>query len=302
MKRSKITGIVGTVVLHVFVLVLLFLLKLTLPEKQEEGGVPVMLGNTELAQGEADPYTMTEVDVLPQPETVQPEVVQPEVVEPEPVPQVEQPMITQKEESSIKVKEEKPKADKPKKDKPKKEKPKKDKPKKEVTPAKKPEQPVVEKPKPKEKTEAEKRAEAEKAAAQAAANKIAGAFGKGSHMGSKGNAPKGSGIEGRTDGNSNSGGMHGAGGYGTFDLNGRSLGSGGLPVPVYNVQDEGRVVVTIVVNPAGKVINTSINKRTNTVNPALRKAAEDAARKARFNAVDGVNNQSGTITYYFKLK
>ena len=94
----------------------------------------------------------------------------------------------------------------------------------------------------------------------------------------------------------------GTGGFGTFDLNGRSLGPGGLPKPVYNVQDEGRVVVTIVVNPAGQVISTSINKRTNTVNPALRKAAEEAARKARFNTVSGVNNQSGTITYYFKLK
>lgn len=92
------------------------------------------------------------------------------------------------------------------------------------------------------------------------------------------------------------------GGYGTFDLNGRSLGQGGLPVPVYNVQEEGRVVVTIVVNPSGQVISTSINKRTNTVNPVLRKAAEDAARKARFNAVDGVDNQSGTITYYFRLR
>ena len=71
---------------------------------------------------------------------------------------------------------------------------------------------------------------------------------------------------------------------------------------VYNVQDEGRVVVTIVVNPEGAVIRTSINKRTNTVNPALRRAALEAAQKARFNAVDGVDNQSGTITYYFKLK
>ncbi|MGL5273623.1 MAG: energy transducer TonB, partial [Phocaeicola sp.] len=47
---------------------------------------------------------------------------------------------------------------------------------------------------------------------------------------------------------------------------------------------------------------TSINKRTNTSTEALRKAAEDAARKARFNQVEGVNNQTGTITYYFRLK
>ena len=302
MKRSKVTGIVGTVVLHVLVLALLFLFKLTLPEKQEEGGVPVMLGDTELAKGDSDPYTLTEVDVLPQPETVQPETAQPEVAEPEPAPEVKQPMITQKDEPSIKVKEEKPKVVKPKVEKPKKEKPKKDKPKKETPAQKKPAPKVGEKPKPKEKTEAEKRAEAERAAAQAAANKIAGAFGKGSHMGSKGTGQKGSGIEGRTDGNSSNGGKQGAGGYGTFDLNGRSLGPGGLPKPVYNVQEEGRVVVTIIVNPAGRVVSTSIDKRTNTVNPALRKAAEEAARKARFNTVDGVNNQRGTITYYFKLK
>lgn len=156
--------------------------------------------------------------------------------------------------------------------------------------------------KPKEKTEAELRAEAEKAAAEAAASKIAGAFGKGAQMGSKGTSSSGSGVQGAMHGNSSTGGTTGAGGYGTFDLNGRSLGEGGLPKPVYNVQDEGRVVVTIVVNPAGQVISTSINKRTNTVNPALRKAAEEAARKARFNAVDGVDNQSGTITYYFRLK
>lgn len=279
MKKSKITGFVGTLAVHVLVVVLLLLLNLDIPEKQEEGGVPVMMGNTDLAQGDADPYMMTEVDVMPQP--------QPDVQSlPEQQTEVEQPMITQQDEPSLTVKEEIPKekrAETQKKDTPKKNSEEKTE--------------VV-----REKTEAEKRAEAEKAAAQAAASKIAGAFGKGAQMGSKGTATSGSGVQGRTDGNNSTGGMSGIGGYGTFDLNGRSLGQGGLPVPVYNVQEEGRVVVTIVVNPAGQVISTSINKRTNTVNPALRKAAEDAARKARFNAVDGPDNQSGTITYYFRLR
>ena len=45
----------------------------------------------------------------------------------------------------------------------------------------------------------------------------------------------------------------GVGGYGTFNLGGRSIGEGGLPRPVYNVQEEGRVVVSITVNPAGHV-------------------------------------------------
>lgn len=280
MKKSKVTGIIGTVVLHILVILLLFFCSLTRPEKQEEGGVPVMLGNTETAQGDADPFTLTEVDVLPQPETSVPE---PETT---PEPEVKQPMITQDDEPSIQVKKEKPKEEKPK---------------KEVTPAKKSEtKPVVTKPK--EKTEAEKRAEAERAAAQAAASKIAGAFGKGSKMGSKGTAGSGEGIQGSSGGNGSTGKTSGIGGPGEFNLNGRSLGPGGLPVPVYNVQDEGRVVVEIEVNPGGKVVRTKIDKRTNTMNPALRRAAEEAARRARFNAVDGVNNQSGTITYYFKLK
>lgn len=262
--------------LHVLVLLLLFLLKLTVPAEQEEGGVPVMLGNTELAAGDADPYTMTEVDVMP---SEAPSSAPEAAAEPE----VEQPMITQQDEPSLQVKKEKPKTET------KKEQPKK-------TPVKTETQKVN---KPKEKTEAEKRAEAEKAAAQAAANAIAGAFGKGSQMGSKGNAA-GTGLQGSPTGNSSTGKMSGVGGRSAFD--GRTVRGGQLPMPVYNGQDEGRVVVTIVVDPAGKVISTSINKRTNTVNPALRRAAEEAARKARFNAVDGVNNQSGTITYYFKLK
>ena len=149
---------------------------------------------------------------------------------------------------------------------------------------------------------AHERAETERAGAGARGKQIGGAFGKGSKMGSKGNAASGSGFQGSPTGSSATGKTSGTGGYGTFDLNGRSLGPGGLPVPVYNVQDEGRVVVTIVVDPSGRVISTSINKRTNTVTPALRRAAEEAARRARVNEVDGVNNQSGTITHHFMLK
>lgn len=291
MKKNKITGLVGTIVLHAIILALLFLIAISKPKAQEEGGVPVMLGNMEVAQGNADPYTLTDVDILDEPQLPT------EMSVPEPVPQVpsEADMITQEDEPTIAV-------------------PKKETPKPEVKTEKvKKETPKKEPVMPKEKTEAEKRAEAERlaaekkaaeerAAAEAAAKRIAGAFGKGTQMGNKGTGTTGQGIQGSPTGNAAEGKSSGVGGYGTFDLNGRSLGPGGLPMPVYNVQEEGRVVVTITVNPAGQVIQTSINKRTNTANAALRKAAEDAARKARFNVVDGVNNQSGTITYYFKLK
>ena len=60
--------------------------------------------------------------------------------------------------------------------------------------------------------------------------------------------------------------------------------------------------ITIEVNPEGEVVSTRINLRTKTTNPHLRKAAEDAAKRARFNKVDGVNNVQGTITYFFKLR
>lgn len=303
MKKNKITGLIGTAVLHILLLILLLVIAIRRPQAQEEGGVPVMLGNTELSQGDADPYTLTDVDIMNEPEAPAPDA-----TESEPVPPIDtkEEVITQVEEKTVVV----PKKDTPKKEIPKKKVPKKETPKK-VTP--KQDVPKKETVKPKEKTDAEKRAEAEKAAAEkkataertaaeAAAKKIAGAFGKGTQMGNRGTGTTGSGLEGSPTGNSSEGKSSGVGGYGTFDLNGRSLGSGGLPMPVYNVQDEGRVVVTITVNSAGQVISTNINKRTNTVNASLRKAAEEAARKARFNQVNGVNNQTGTITYYFKLK
>lgn len=267
MKRDKrqLTGIIGTVIVHAVFLILLFMIYVHKPKNQEEGGVPIMLGNTDLSQGMYDPATMTEVDI--QQETA--------TTEESPTEVAEQEIITQINEQTVTVPSKKEKIEKPQ---------------------------IKEQPKPKKKTEAEKRAEAEKAAAELAAKRISGAFGKGSKMENKGTKTSENGVEGSTEGNSSTGKTAGVGGYGTFDLSGRSLGEGGLPRPVYNVQDEGRVVVTITVNPSGKVISTSINKRTNTVNPSLRKAAEDAARKARFNSVGGVNNQTGTITYYFKLK
>lgn len=283
MKNNKLQGIVGTVLLHGIILLILCLVFLSGTDKEDESGVLVMLGNVDLSQGDADPYTLTEVErmeELPLEEAV-PETSDTEVSEEEVITQQEEETIAVKPETSANKKEEKKE--------PVKEQPKKEPVKKET-------------PKPVEKTEAEKKAEAERAAAETAAKRIAGAFGKGTSMGSKGDANTGTGLQGTPTGNAADGKMTGTGGYGTFDLNGRSLGEGGLPRPVYNVQEEGRVVITITVNPAGQVIGTSINKRTNTVNAALRKAAEDAAKKARFNRVEGVNNQTGTITYYFKLR
>lgn len=166
-----------------------------------------------------------------------------------------------------------------------------------------PDEPTVDMPTAEE-LEAQKRAEAERQAAERAAQQMASAFGKGFEMGSKGEATEQpeEGTQGTETGVAEAEKAVGIGVQGTFDLNGRSLSGEGLPRPINTVQAEGRVVVTITVNPAGEVIATSINLRTNPPDPQLRKAAEDAARRAKFNATDGVDNQTGTITYYFKLR
>ena len=272
-KKGKYAGMVGALLVHVAIIALLILVGFAMPRPSEEDGIPVMLGEVPDALGDADP-SLVKVDVMP-------EEVASDVQEP-----TEQDIITQEDEETVVLK---PKTEPKKKQEVKK------------PEIKKPEKTAAEKAEEARKL-AEAKAEKERREAEEAARKrVSGAFGKGAQMGSKGNT-EGQGIQGSPTGNAPTGATSGTGGYGTFNLGGRSIGEGGLPRPVYNVQDEGRVVVSITVNPAGQVIATSINRQTNTVNPALRKAAEDAAKKARFNAVSGLNNQTGTITYYFNLK
>ena len=286
-KKGEYIGALGALLVHVAVIALLILVSFTVPQPDEDaGGVPVMMGNVESARGFDDP-SLVDVDVLDE-DAAAPAETAPELPS-------EQDLLTQTEEETVTLK---PKTEEPKKEtvKP-----------KEVAKPKEP----VKKP---EKTEAEKAAEAKrlaeekaererKAAEEAARKRVSGAFGKGAQMeGNKGISAGGTGTEDSKEGNFSTGAKTGTGGYGTFDLGGRSLGTGSLPKPAYNVQEEGRVVVNITVNPAGQVISTGINPQTNTVSSALRKAAEDAAKKARFNTVDGVTNQTGTITYYFNLR
>ncbi|WP_307997396.1 TonB family protein [uncultured Bacteroides sp.] len=286
-KKGEYIGALGALLVHVAVIALLILVSFTVPQPDEDaGGVPVMMGNVESARGFDDP-SLVDVDVLDE-DAAAPAETASELPS-------EQDLLTQTEEETVTLK---PKTEEPKKE--------------TVNPKEvaKPKEPV----KKPEKTEAEKAAEAKrlaeekeererKAAEEAARKKVSGAFGKGAQMeGNKGTSAGGTGTEGSKEGNSSTGAKTGTGGYGTFDLGGRSLGTGSLPKPAYNVQEEGRVVVNITVNPAGQVISTGINPQTNTVSSALRKAAEDAAKKARFNTVDGVTNQTGTITYYFNLR
>ena len=248
--------------LHLAVIGLLFLLHLTKPVAQAESGVPVMLGN----MGNLDTdYEFTEVNSMPAPA--------PAAVPVPKAPQAE-PAITQNLEETVAI-----------------ESGEKEKP---VKPADTPKQPTPE----------EIRAEQERQAAEAAQNLMANAFGRSSTMQASASQEETSeteGTPGSTEGNATQGKPSGSPGYGTWDLGGRDM-VGELPRPSYGIQEEGRVVVTITVDPKGNVIETRINNRTNTTNLQLRNAAIEAARRTKFNETNSENNQTGTITYYFKLK
>ena len=270
-RRGKLMGWMGALAVHLILIIGLLLAGFSIPEPAEEGGMPVLLGQVPEAGGES---RLVPVEVAPATEVPS---------QPAPPTPDDTPLITQEEEESVPVK------------------PTPKKEEKKPTPAPTPQPSAAERAEAERKRAEEEAARKKREAEEATRKRVAGAFGKGAQMDNQGNA-KGEGQQGVPTGNSDQGALQGAGGYGSFSLEGRSLGPGGLPKPAYDVADEGKVVVSIVVNPDGMVVSTSIHKSTNTVNAALRKAAEEAARKARFNRIDGKSNQTGTITYNFNLK
>ena len=136
-------------------------------------------------------------------------------------------------------------------------------------------------------------------ARKAAVNKdVSGAFGKGNKMKNQ----KDGNDSGRTKGKTGGKAIDSGKGV-SVKVGNRKLGAGGLVTPVYNKQAEGKVVVNVVVDPSGKVVSASINaKLSNTTNQGLRNAALSAARQTKFNEIEGIDNESGTITYIFRLK
>ena len=129
-------------------------------------------------------------------------------------------------------------------------------------------------------------------------NKVAGLFDRKKPTGSEsgtGKSDAGSGVADKGRAGSSAG----------WFLDGRSIvGNGGRPVMPTRVPDiRGTVVVEITVNAAGQVIDAKVRLRgTNVVDSALRDAAVKAACKTRFNALGGVPDQKGTITYHFDVK
>lgn len=110
------------------------------------------------------------------------------------------------------------------------------------------------------------------------------------------------GDKGKETGDPNSQAYDGLGGQGngiSYNLGDRKAKS--LPKPVYNSDDQGKVVVSIWVNKMGQVTRADIQQKgTNVTDINLRKMAKEAALKAKFSAdVDAAEIQKGSITYNF---
>lgn len=274
---SKIAGAVGTILVHLLLLLAILFLGLRTVLPTEEEGLTVNYGNTDSGDGLFEPAPMSDVakeleQELPQEASV------PDVS----ASQNEQ--ITQDTEESIEIKKQREEAKRKERERLAEEKRKRD------------EQARIER-------ERREREEKIKKAASTAQNAFSGTAGKGTDTGatSEGIAG-GTGNQGKTDGVADSKNYTGGGtGASSYSLNGRSI-VGSVPKPQYQQNVEGIIVVTIEVDATGKVISARAGAQGTTIGDAtLRKAAEQAALKAKFNQIGGTTVQTGTITYRYKL-
>lgn len=120
-----------------------------------------------------------------------------------------------------------------------------------------------------------------------------------SNEGETGNQGNQGSLEGDLNSNNYTGG--GVGNGVTYSLSGRTLLS--MPKIEDNSQEQGKVVVDIVVDKFGKVIKATPGGRgSTTTSPILYKKAVEAALKTKFNAKpELVSDQKGQMTFVFIL-
>lgn len=293
-KKDKIISLCVTLFVHALVVLLLVFLGFKYQAPEEESGILLMVGEVELSSGEDS--SVSDVADIVEPALAQEATPAPSVQEPTPEP----PLIAQNIEEAPSLAAEKKK--------------KEEQAKKAEEEARKKQQEIDAKraaelakqkaeAEAKAKAEAEARAKAEEEARRkaeeeakkraAAQNLVSGAFGKNSGTGDTAN-----GVQGSVNGNSATGASRGNAGYGDYDLGGRGI-MGSLPKPTFNVNASGTVVVKITVNAQGQVISAEPTTGTTTSNQALRNAAVEAAKKAKFAIKEDAGNVTGKITYYF---
>ena len=273
-NKDDFSALAGTIVIHLILLFILYFTVIRTLVASEDSGILVNFGDIALASGLYEPqYSTTPPQRAVPPQTA-----------PRPSVAAEQKIITQDREKSVSIPEKKETKKEP-----------------VVDENAKRIQEEAERRR-NEEAERKRREDEQRKQEEAISNRVSNAFGLGSSPEtSQGDATSGTGNQGSPFGNSDTGANEGTGGFGTFNLNGRSIGRGGLPRPLYNIQEEGRIVINITVDPNGNVILADIGRGTNIDNSSLRKSAIDAAKRAKFNKIQGSNNQSGTITYIYKL-
>lgn len=279
-KKINLISALGTIGFHLLIilsLLLIYMQPTILEDRHAEGleGVPVMFGNVPDAFGKDEPSgrgsgAVANNEVAPN----QAEVSQPAST---PASDTKNDIVTQDTEETIALREANKKAE-----------------------AEKAGKAAEEAENRRKQEEADRIARQQAEQSKAISNQMSGLFGNGSGSGSRGNT-EGTGTQGVPTGNASYGKTSGVGGWGSFDLGGRSLGRGGLIKPNYSVDDYGTVVVDILVDAKGNVVEATIGKGTNTPSTTLRAEALKAAKRTKFNEVSAVINQKGTITYKFNL-
>ena len=307
-KKDKLISLGISLGLHALLILLLIFLGFSYKAPEEESGVLLMVGEVELSSGNS--HSASNAAVTSEPASVEEPAAQPESAEapaettpsvPQ-QPQPKEPLIAQNNDDAPNLAAEKEKKRKEEAAK-KAEAEAKAKAKAEADAKKAEEARKKAEADAKAKAEAEAKRKAEEEAARrkaeedakrkAAQNLVTGAFGNNSGTGDKNN-----GIQGSVNGNSANGASRGNAGYGKYDLGGRGI-SGSLPRPSFNVNQSGTVVVKITVNAAGNVISAEPTSGTTTASQELRKAATEAALRAKFKTAEGAGNVTGTITYFF---
>jgi outer membrane biosynthesis protein TonB len=223
--KEELYGYTGSTIFCLLIFLFLYLTVIKTTVKSGEEGILVNSGTVNLSSGTFEPKSGE-----PQGETDRPKPVQQPVTEPETPPVVQQnrqknitPPITQNRENTAAIEAAKKKQEE------------------------------------KDRLAAEQRAQQAKEAEEqqkrnAINQQVSGAFGSSaSGQNQKGTGATGSGIQGNPNSTSSAGSPSGTG-YGEFNLGGRSIGAGGLPRPAYSVQEEGRIVINITVDPNGNVI------------------------------------------------
>lgn len=290
--RHKKKSFTLTTLLLSVLLLLLFYIGLTYLDPPEETGIAINFGTTEFGSGKVQPKEKIRSEPLDIPDTpneaeqVQEnieEVAEEEVLEKEAITEK---VITQESEESIRIKQQKElkrKAD-------------------EAAERKKAEAARIVR----EKREAEARKRAEQEAKKKKLDALMGGIGKseGAESGSEGDDSQ-SGDKGNPAGNpyatsyyGTPGTGNGTGGYG---LNGRSLVSKGKVRQECN--EDGRVVVRIVVDKNGKVIKATPGVKGTTNNsPCLLEPARKTAFLHKWNLdSDAPEQQIGFVVVNFKL-